>query len=67
MWVGLGLIFRWSENKFSYFGVAYKYLRVGMEVAISKELFIIVYISNTFLSIYCNFSIFIYVFIHLIF
>ena len=33
MWVGLGLIFHWSENKFSYFGIAYKYLRVGIEVA----------------------------------
>ena len=39
--VGLGLIFRWSENKTSYFGVVYKYLRVGMEVTVIKEIFII--------------------------
>ena len=27
--VGLGLIFRWSETKISYFGVIYNFLMVG--------------------------------------
>ena len=40
--VGLGLIFRWSENKISYLGVIYKFLSV--ELAVIKELFIILYI-----------------------
>ena len=44
LWVGLGLIFRWSENKISYFGVVYKFLSVGMELAVNKELFIILHI-----------------------
>ena len=42
--VGLGLIFRWSETKISYFGVIYNFLRVGMELAVIKELFMILYI-----------------------
>ena len=42
--VGLGLIIRCSENKISYFGVVYKCLSVGMELAVIKELFIILYI-----------------------
>ena len=42
--VGLGLILRWSETKISYFGVVYKLLSVGMELAVIKELFIILYI-----------------------
>ena len=42
--VGLGLILRWSENKISYFGVVYKFLSVGMELTVIKELFIISYI-----------------------
>ena len=72
LWVGLGLIFCWSENKISYFGVVYKFLSVGMELAVIKELFIILYIyyiyflTNLFWFfyiylfiywlIYCNFS-----------
>ena len=44
LWVGLGLIFCWSENQISYFGVACKYLSMGMESAVIKELFIIVHI-----------------------
>ena len=39
LWVGLGLIFCWSENKICYFAVVWKYLRVGMELAVIKELF----------------------------
>ena len=42
--VGLGLIFRWSETKISYFGVVYKFLSVGMELAVIKDLFITLYI-----------------------
>ena len=42
--VGLGLIFHWSENKISYFGVVYKFFSVAMELAVIKELFIILYI-----------------------
>ena len=41
LWVGLGLIFCWSENKICYFAVVCKYLRVGMELAIIIELFTI--------------------------
>ena len=44
LWVGLGLIFHWSENKISYFGVVYKFFSVAMELAVIKELFIILYI-----------------------
>ena len=36
--------FHWSENKISYFGVVYKFLSMGMELAVIKELFIILYI-----------------------
>ena len=43
LWVGFGLIFRWFENKISYLGV-YKFLSVGMELVVIKELFIILYI-----------------------
>ena len=42
--VALGLIFRQSENKISYFWVVYKFLSVGMELAVIKELFIVLYI-----------------------
>ena len=42
--VGLGLIFHWSEIKISDFGVVYKFLSVGMELAVIKELFIILYV-----------------------
>ena len=42
--VGLGLIFCWSEIKTSYFGVVYNILSVGMELAVIKELFIVLYI-----------------------
>ena len=42
--VGLGLIFRCLENKISYLGVVYKFLSMGMELAVIKELFIILYI-----------------------
>ena len=38
------LIFCWSENKIFYLGVVYKFLSVGMELAVIKELFIILYI-----------------------
>ena len=41
---GLGLIFHCSENKISYFGVLYKFLSMGMKLAVIKELFIILYI-----------------------
>ena len=44
LWMWLNLIFHWSENKISYFGVVYKYLSVGMAVAVIKEFFIILYI-----------------------
>ena len=37
LWVGLGLIFRWSESKISYFGIVYKFLIAGMELAVIKE------------------------------
>ena len=36
--------FHWSENKISYFGVVYKFLSMGMKLAVIKELFIILYI-----------------------
>ena len=39
--VGLGLIFRCLENKISYLGVVYKFLSMGMELAVIKELFIL--------------------------
>ena len=42
--VGLRLILHWSETKISYFGVVYKPLSVDMELAVIKELFIILYI-----------------------
>ena len=42
--VGLALIFRWSEIKISYFGVVYKFLSVGMELVVVKDLFIVLYI-----------------------
>ena len=42
--VGLGLIFRWSEIRISYFGVVYKCLSVGMELVVVKDIFIILYI-----------------------
>ena len=42
--VGLGLIFRSSEIKISYFGVVYKFLSVGIELVVIKDLFIILYI-----------------------
>ena len=42
--VGLGLIFHCSENKIPYFGVLYKFLSMGMELTVIKELFIILYI-----------------------
>ena len=43
--VGLGLIFCCSEIKISYFGVVYKFLSVGMELVVIKDLFIILYIE----------------------
>ena len=42
--VGLGLIFRWLENKICYLGAVYKFLNVGMDLVVIKELFIILYI-----------------------
>ena len=72
LWVRLRLVFCWLENKISYLGVVYKFLSVGMELAVIKELFIILYIyyiyflTNLFWFsyiylfiywlIYCNFS-----------
>ena len=47
--VGLGLIFCWSETKISYFGVVYEFLSVGMDLAVIKELFIILYIYYIYL------------------
>ena len=44
LWMGLGLMFRWSESKISYLGVVYKFLNVGMDLVVIKELFIILYI-----------------------
>ena len=44
LWVGLGLIFHWSENKISYLGALYKFLNVGIDFAVIIELFIILYI-----------------------
>ena len=44
LWVGLSLIFRWSENKISYLGVVYKFLNEGMDLVVIKELFTILYI-----------------------
>ena len=44
VWVELGLIFHWSENRISYFRVIYKYLSMGMELGVIKELCIILYI-----------------------
>ena len=65
--VGLGLFFRWSEIKIYYFGVVYKCLSVGMELVVVKDLFIILYISYIYIYIYwliyCDSSIFIYLFI----
>ena len=42
--VGLRLILHWSKTKISYFGVVYKPLSMDMELAVIKELFIILYI-----------------------
>ena len=36
--------FQWSENKIFYFGVVYKFLSMSIELAVIKELFIILYI-----------------------
>ena len=46
-WLGLALIFPWSEKKISYLEVVNKFLSVGMqlELAVIKELFIILYIN----------------------
>ena len=46
LWLGLGLIFHWLENKISYLEVVNKFLSVGiqLELAVIKELFIILYI-----------------------
>ena len=46
--VGLGLIFHWLETKISYFGDVYKFLSVGMELAVIKELFIILCFDYTY-------------------
>ena len=46
--VGLGLIFHWLETKISYFGVVNKFLSVGMELAVIKELFIILCFDYTY-------------------
>ena len=45
--VGLGLIFRWSEIKISYFGVVYKFLSVGMELVVIKNLLFCIF-NNIF-------------------
>ena len=46
LWLGLGLIFRWSEIQISYLEVVNNFLSVGMqlELAVIKVLFIILYI-----------------------
>ena len=48
LWVGL--IFCWLENDISYLGVVYKFLSVGMELAVIKELFVI-WIFNKYIYI----------------
>ena len=45
--VGLGLIFCWSETKISYFGVVYKFLSVGMELVVIKNLLFCIF-NNIF-------------------
>ena len=50
LWVGLGLIFHWSENKIFYLGAGYKFLRVGMELAVKNQL------------LFCTLNIYIYIF-----
>ena len=50
LWVGLGLIFHWSENKIFYLGAGYKFLRVGMELAVKNQL------------LFCILNIYIYIF-----
>ena len=53
--LGLGLIFSWSENKISYFGVVYKFLSVGMELAKLKNYLL-----------FCIFNIYIYIYIYIL-
>ena len=55
LWVGLGLIFRWSENKISYLGAVYKFLNVGMDLAVLKNYYL-----------FCIFNIQIYIFTNLL-
>ena len=55
LWVGLGLIFRWSENKISYLGAVYKFLNVGMDLAVLKNYYL-----------FCIFNIQIYILTNLL-
>ena len=61
--LGLGLIFCWSETKISYFGVVYKFLSVGIELAVIKELFIISYICDIYFLTSLLWFFYIYLFI----
>ena len=63
LWVELDLIFHWSEIKVSYFGVVYKFLSVGIELVVNKDLLFCIFNIYIFWLIYCDFSIFIYLFI----
>ena len=55
LWVRLGLIFRWSENKISYLGAVYKFLNVGMDLAVLKNYYL-----------FCIFNIQIYILTNLL-
>ena len=48
--VGLGLTFCWLKIKIFYIGVVYKFLSVGMELAVIKDLFNILYTYIYFLT-----------------
>ena len=48
--VGLGLTFCWLKIKIFYIGAVYKFLSVGMELAVIKDLFIILYTYIYFLT-----------------
>ena len=56
-------IFCWSETKISYFGVVYKFLSVGIELAVIKELFIISYICDIYFLTSLFWFFYIYLFI----
>ena len=64
--MGLGLIFHWLETKISYFGDVYKFLSVGMELAVIKELFIILCFDYTYFLTNLFWFFHIYLFIYLL-